>query len=135
MLVPMQSNILLQNSQITFNPNAALRINMKQVCENNNTLKSKEDENLNEKESAKIEVIPHQNSKPLELFVYPASAMINRNVYNSNYDSNANECIDLTKLKEQELYSKFLQEKKNKMSVSNKSCYVDTSSLLEENKD
>ena len=70
-------------SQITFNPDNQNRIHFKDqtihFINNNNII------NIN---------IINEQSKSSNL--YPENVTLNKNFYNSNYESNANECFDVT---------------------------------------
>jgi hypothetical protein len=115
----------LQNSQLTFNPYLSFKIGSshkdayKDISRDNNY--NHDYAQQNKQNLASVDSLAYMNRESISYPYNNDPNRVNKNVYNSNFDSNANECYDLAKLKEIEKYQEFLEEKRNKKQSTPKS--------------
>jgi hypothetical protein len=82
---------------------------------------------------SKITQISNSPNKFGNIVSYPENAVINRNAYNSNYDSNNNNVyIDTTKVDEYQSYLKFIEEKQKKNNFNSNTHNISDDTLPQE---
>lgn len=129
---PYQNNSNAANSNIIFNSNVFNGTNILntggntniQGIYNSNSLPEfnklgmiKKDEELIKLESKRLNTkgnLMNKGLKSVDEVKYPETAKINRIEYNSNYDSNAIDNLDIVKYQQEKSYSQYLEKKKRK---------------------
>ena len=139
-----QNNIIYVNnlSQMTFSPNDIEKTDREMTCNSqvnrspknkdklpqgstiiinnvNNFFNSFKDENMSMKDKDFIgkklsDIINEESKYSHSLIKYPEKALVNKIEYNSNFDSNAFDGIDIVKQQQQENYNDFIERKKRR---------------------